>query len=156
MADSDPAAQSRTARRVARTEKSLVEAARDVLLACGLSAATIEEITNRADVGKGTFYIYFSSKTAIFESLVCGTLRRLMAGIRAFERDATDLRSALERLVQAELEFYQRSSDDFRLVALARTLLQLNEVELPESAEMLADILEVFETLVKQQAEKNL
>lgn len=57
----------RTARRKARTRAALVTAAAE-LLAEGVSteAVSIREITDRADVGFGTFYNYFDAKTDLF------------------------------------------------------------------------------------------
>ena len=124
----------RAARRSARTTRKLLNAATDVFLDRGLAGATIEEITERADLGKGTFYIYFSSKTAVFESLVGATMKRLLSRIRGAVKDASGLHETLDRLVEAELTYHQTDPRGFRLIALARTLLQLNEVELPECA----------------------
>ena len=58
---------SRTERRKARTRSALVDAAA-ALLAEGVSidAVSIREITDRADVGFGTFYNYFDAKTELF------------------------------------------------------------------------------------------
>lgn len=128
----EEAALTRTARRSARTTRRLLNAATDVFLDRGLAGATIEEITERADLGKGTFYIYFSSKTAVFESLVGATMKRLLSRIRAAVKDANGLHETLDRLVEAELTYHQTDPRGFRLIALARTLLQLNEIELPE------------------------
>ena len=124
----------RTARRSQRTVRRLLDAAGDVFMDRGLMGATVEEITDRADLGKGTFYIYFSSKTAVFESLVSTSIRRLLSRIRSATRDAEGLQTTVERLVEAELAYYREDPKGFRLVALARTYLQLNESELPECA----------------------
>ena len=67
----------------AKTVKKLLTAARDVFLDRGLAGATIEEMTQRADLGKGTFYIYFSSKTAVFEVLVATAMKQLIADLRS-------------------------------------------------------------------------
>jgi len=53
---------------VARREE-ILDAARAVFLLRGLRAATVDEITSRAGVAKGTFYLYFVSKDAILQAL---------------------------------------------------------------------------------------
>jgi len=121
--------------------RSLLDAARDVFLDRGLAAATIEEITDRADVGKGTFYIYFSSKAAIFETLVCAAVKRLLSHIRKAVKEAQDLRSAICQLVEAELQYYRQDPKSFRLIDLARALLQLNEVDLADCAQVFENYL---------------
>ncbi|GAB2931624.1 TetR/AcrR family transcriptional regulator [Rhodococcus aerolatus] len=71
----DGAGVSRTERRKARTRSALVAAAAE-LLAEGAStdAVSIREITDRADVGFGTFYNYFDAKTDLFAAAAAEAL----------------------------------------------------------------------------------
>ncbi|MEM8621347.1 MAG: TetR/AcrR family transcriptional regulator [Actinomycetota bacterium] len=55
----------RVERRQQRTRIRLLEAGYGVMSEVGVDAATIVEITERADVGFGTFYNYFESKEAL-------------------------------------------------------------------------------------------
>ncbi len=142
--------QTRYERRAARTLKKLLEAARDIFLDRGLAASTIDEITTRADVGKGTFYIYYSTKYALFETLVAAILKRLLAKIRTATKDAADLYSAIERIVEAEIQFYREDPQDFRLIVYARTLLQLRELDLPECAENFEKYFTLVEKVVRR------
>jgi AcrR family transcriptional regulator len=54
----------------------LLEAAETVFVERGIAGATIDEITSRAGVAKGTFYLYFKSK----DEVVAALQRRLWAG----------------------------------------------------------------------------
>src|ERR1035437_6839672 len=56
---------SRRARRSAATRESLFRAALDLFAAKGFTETTVEDITEAADVGKGTFFNYFPSKDHI-------------------------------------------------------------------------------------------
>ena len=49
--------------------EELLNAAQRVFLKHGVALATIEQITSAADVAKGTFYLYFSSKENILSAL---------------------------------------------------------------------------------------
>jgi len=49
--------------------KALTDAALELFLADGIEAVTIEDITTRAGVAKGSFYRYFDDKVAIVESV---------------------------------------------------------------------------------------
>lgn len=49
-------------RRVSRTRRLLREALYNLILEKGYDAATVEEITARADVGRTTFYLHFRDK----------------------------------------------------------------------------------------------
>jgi AcrR family transcriptional regulator len=48
---------------------ALLEAAEAVFVERGITRATIDEITARAGVAKGTFYLYFSSKAEVVQAL---------------------------------------------------------------------------------------
>ena len=48
---------------------ALLDAAKDVLIEQGLAGGTIEQITARAGVGKGTFYLYFRTKDDVVRAL---------------------------------------------------------------------------------------
>jgi len=47
----------------------IMRAARRLFLDQGVAATTIEQITSRADVAKGTFYLYFSSKEDVLAAM---------------------------------------------------------------------------------------
>jgi AcrR family transcriptional regulator len=55
--------------REART-KALLAAALDVFLERGFESARLDEVAQRAGVAKGTLYLYFPSKEALFEALI--------------------------------------------------------------------------------------
>jgi AcrR family transcriptional regulator len=64
----------RLARRKARTRQALVRAARDVLAGGGSTDLSVQELTDAADVGLGSFYNHFSSKAELFEAAVLDVL----------------------------------------------------------------------------------
>ncbi|MFB7861237.1 TetR/AcrR family transcriptional regulator [Streptomyces sp. NPDC056069] len=57
-------------RRRAETRGALVRAARRILAETGDTSASIQVIAERADVGFGSFYNHFDSKTELFEAAV--------------------------------------------------------------------------------------
>ena len=61
---------SRLDRRKARTRASLVEAARMLLASRDPAGVSIQEITDAADVGFGSFYNHFQSKQDLFDAAV--------------------------------------------------------------------------------------
>ena len=60
----------RHARRRERTRTQLVDAARKLLARQGIDNTRINEITDEADVGFGSFYNHFESKEAIVEAVL--------------------------------------------------------------------------------------
>ncbi|MFI8215849.1 TetR family transcriptional regulator [Streptomyces sp. NPDC085932] len=69
MSTSAPAG-NRFERRRAETRRALVRGARQILAESGDTSASIQAIAERADVGFGSFYNHFESKTELFEAAV--------------------------------------------------------------------------------------
>ncbi|MFC0602724.1 TetR/AcrR family transcriptional regulator [Streptomyces palmae] len=69
----------RTDRRRARTRGALIAAARAILSEQGSVDVSIQQITNQADVGFGSFYNHFASKTELFEAAVAETIEEYRA-----------------------------------------------------------------------------
>jgi AcrR family transcriptional regulator len=66
----DEIEKNRHQRRRMRTIAQLKQAALALLLENGYDAISIQEITDRADLGRGTFYIYFRSKEDIVWNII--------------------------------------------------------------------------------------
>lgn len=85
---------------VGRRERKKLEARRHILAAAlelfrekGYDAATVEEIAERADVAKGTFFNHFPRKDALLEALaedVVGELFEDLGPVEAWEGSARD------------------------------------------------------------------
>jgi AcrR family transcriptional regulator len=67
----------------AERRDELLNAAQRAFLEHGVASTTIERITSAADVAKGTFYLYFSSKEEILAALRERFAQELLLGIRA-------------------------------------------------------------------------
>lgn len=61
----------------AERRQQILEKARDVFAKHGYHAAKIDDIVAAAGVARGTFYLYFEDKRAIFEEIVDRTFARL-------------------------------------------------------------------------------
>jgi AcrR family transcriptional regulator len=72
------AAPARQQRRTDRTRARLLDAAQEVFAERGYDAASLAEITHRADLGTGTLYLHFRDKRSIYEAMV----RRLGLAVR--------------------------------------------------------------------------
>lgn len=77
----EPEPTNRAERRRLRTRAALVAAAREVFASQGVDATVISDITEAADVAKGSFYNHFDSKDAILRAVVVETLSSLGAAL---------------------------------------------------------------------------
>lgn len=66
----------------AQRKNQILSCARTVFAEKGYHGANIADIIDRAGVARGTFYLYFESKRAIFEELLDGLIERLQARVR--------------------------------------------------------------------------
>jgi len=109
------------------TRKKLIDAARAVFAQKGLDLARIDEITDRADVGKGTFYYHFKSKPQLIREMIKGVMDELGAAMEDKCRGIGDLPALLDALMGAHIEFFCTRWEDFVLYFQGRTDLTLQE-----------------------------
>jgi AcrR family transcriptional regulator len=82
------------------TEKrrQILEGARKVFLAAGFDGASMSEIARAAGVSKGTLYVYFDSKDALFEALTINQKRGLAEALFSLDPEDPDMEGVLTRL----------------------------------------------------------
>jgi AcrR family transcriptional regulator len=98
---SDPSARSK-----------LLAAAEHVFVARGLDGAKVEEITARAGVAKGTFYLHFAHKEEAFRQVVEAMVARLAAQLDALPDDcggaaSGGVRAFLDEWVTQDLQIFE-------------------------------------------------
>jgi AcrR family transcriptional regulator len=59
----------RTQRRVLRTRKAIEDAFVELVIETGYDKVTVEDITNKADLAKGTFYAHYENKEALVNAV---------------------------------------------------------------------------------------
>jgi len=90
---------SRRDRKKERTRRDIYEAAMRLFAARGFAAVTISEISEAADVGRGTFFLHFPTKAALlyeFNQRVAEDFRATLAEPRASARE--ELAALVERM----------------------------------------------------------
>lgn len=82
------------------TEKrrQILEGARQVFTASGFDGASMGEIAKAAGVSKGTLYVYFDSKDALFEALTIAQKRDLAEALFSLDAEDPDMPAVLTRL----------------------------------------------------------
>src|SRR5256712_3046075 len=94
-------ARPRWQRRKAARPAEIVTAALEVFVQRGFAAARLEEVARRAGVTKGTLYLYFKSKEALFKAVVRETVVPVIAQGEALAQSFTGTaRELVERLVR--------------------------------------------------------
>src|SRR5207248_5179184 len=65
-----PKPASNRAERAAERRHAIIEAAMDEFIARGFAATRLDDVARRAGVAKGTIYLHFKDKEALFEELI--------------------------------------------------------------------------------------
>ena len=108
----------RRERKKEETRQRIFQAARDLFKRKGFEATTVDDITERADVAKGTFFNYYPRKEAVLFEL---SLRHI-GEVEAYgERLAGSPMTAVERMLGAMrhgVQLYLRDRDLSRVMLL--------------------------------------
>lgn len=78
--------------------RQILDGARQVFMAAGFDGASMGEIARTAGVSKGTLYVYFDSKEALFEALTLEEKRGLAEALFRLDVDDPDVAAVLTRL----------------------------------------------------------
>ena len=117
----------RQKRRKAVTRQQLLDAAREVFAEKGLDGTVIDDITERADVGKGTFYYHFKGKGHLVKELIKAVLGQLSDLVRQRCANQTEIAEILDSFIQAHIDFFNQRWHDFVLFFQGRADLFLEE-----------------------------
>jgi TetR/AcrR family transcriptional regulator, repressor of fatR-cypB operon len=108
--------------------EEILTAARKVFAEKGFEKATLDEIAQVAEFGKGTIYNYFSSKETLFDGILDMILS---AFIENAARAIAEIGSARDRLglyAKSMIEFYRTNSDLFRIMVREMNRMELEMI----------------------------
>ncbi len=117
ISPADAPALGRRERRAAETRLRLFRCALALIAEHGLSNVTVEDITEAADVGKGTFFNYFDSKDHVLGVMAEIQIGKIRDARSRFSHGKLSIQATLRQLAQ------QLAEEPGRSPALARALL---------------------------------
>ena len=109
----------RRQRRSAEIRERLFRAAVKLFAEKGFAETTVEDITNAADVGKGTFFNHFPSKDHVLISFSDMQLGKLQEAVNAMRGDTAPMSALLKKLSVRMTEEPARAPDVVRAILLA-------------------------------------
>lgn len=121
----------RRERRTAETRERLFRAALDLFAKKGFPETTVEDITEAADVGKGTFFNYFPSKDHILLAFGEMQLAKLEAAVAEVRTSGASMPEFLRSLG------VRMTQEPVRHPGIIRTLLQAYLSSTPVRTEMI-------------------
>jgi AcrR family transcriptional regulator len=108
----------RRAREKAQRRREILDAARQEFFERGFHTPTVDDVAARAEVSKGTIYLYFKSKEEILAHLLLEGLDLLLAEMEAaYDSEfPPPAEAGLQALAHAYLSFCQNNPNYFRLI----------------------------------------
>jgi len=106
------------AARAAERRQAIIEAALDEFVARGFAATRLDDVAKRAGVAKGTIYLHFKDKEALFQELIRAALVPLISRLAAPPPAGGTVRAALEGFAKtfAQEVVTTRRGDIVRLI----------------------------------------
>lgn len=110
-------------RRTSRTRRCLKEALLALILEKGYDAVKIEEITERADLGRATFYLHYRDKEELLLESIDSLVDELLANVQSIPMDEWRLQpkwvlsgEAVETPVQLVFRHAAENADLYRII----------------------------------------
>jgi AcrR family transcriptional regulator len=133
--------------------RQIMNAAKHVFAEAGYHGASIHAIIEKAQIARGTFYLYFESKAAVFDSILDQAMADLRARIHRIEVDdksAPAPQVQLREQVMATLDYIVRDRP------LATLLLSAGHTPDAEAAERLDQFFAEVRDLLRRAMESGM
>ncbi len=95
--------------------ESILDAAEEIFFNKGVDNSSMDEVASRAELSKGTLYLYFKNKDELYHGIVH---RGLTILLEMFQKVSENRKSGLERMEDLGREYY-RFAEEFSDYALA-------------------------------------
>lgn len=117
-ATSAPEPASARAKRSAERRNAILAAALDEFSARGFAAARLDDVARRADVAKGTIYLHFADKEALFEELIRQEIGPVIGALEQASHADIPIRQVTDQLIEVFVRgiYETRRKDVIRLV----------------------------------------
>ncbi|MCC7119521.1 MAG: TetR/AcrR family transcriptional regulator [Anaerolineales bacterium] len=122
-----PTTLTRTQKRQKETKERIFRVAMDLFTENGFDNTTVAEITEAADIGKGTFFTYFPTKEAVFKQLGEITMEMIAAAAEEGMEAKQPIALVLKNTLTASAEWYEANRP------IAQQMVRLNFSTEPDS-----------------------
>jgi AcrR family transcriptional regulator len=130
------------------TRRHIIRQAACEFARLGFDQANINMIAEQAGIGKGTIYLYFENKRALFLAMLRHIANEQLAAIRAALAEGGTLQEQLERLFCSFVHLAEEDSDSFHVYM--SSLYGVNRAFQAEATKLLRDYIAVVALLLEQ------
>lgn len=109
---------------------AILRAARKLFFERGFKPVTVESIAQRAELSKGSIYLYFNSKEEIYTQILLSDIDKFHKGIANLFRTGETASDLLNELARIYINFFLGDKELFRI--LMTFMLHTEHMNLPE------------------------
>ncbi len=150
--------QAQTKRRIKQTthNSQIMEAAESIFAEKGFYLTTVEEIAQKADLGKGTIYLHFENKRGLFLSIIERKLdillKKIEEGIKEGDSPAEKIRLATE----IHFKFLEKNRNFFKIIHIFSNQFKkgMGEELFKKVVVKNSRYLEILQTLIERATKK--
>ncbi len=111
-------------------KNAILKAARKLFFEKGFRPVTVESIARKAELSKGSIYLYYNSKEEIYSQILLSDIDKFHEHIADILQTPTSAAEALIRLAEIYVAFFLTDRELFRI--LMNFMLHNNDMNLPE------------------------
>jgi AcrR family transcriptional regulator len=111
-------------------KSAILKAARKLFFENGFRTVTIESIAKKAELSKGSIYLYFKSKEEIYTQILLSDIDKFHEHFTDFLRNPTNASEAIIRFAGIYVDLFLNDRELFRI--LMTFMLHTNAMNLPE------------------------
>ena len=100
----------------ADTREKILTAALEVFSSKGFHGTTVDEIAERAELGKGTVYRHFHSKKGLFSELISSKVAELEQTVAGAIDPRTDVLKVIEAYLRSYFAFFDRNRNLYKVL----------------------------------------
>jgi len=97
-------------------EETILQAAEEIIRQDGFVNLSMDKIAEKAELSKGTLYLYFENKQQLLIGIIKGHMDELIERLERVFKKRGELRQLLRELVVILLDFYKNSEELFHFL----------------------------------------
>jgi AcrR family transcriptional regulator len=109
---------------------AILKAARRLFFEKGFKSVTVESMAKKAELSKGSIYLYFNSKEEIYTQILLTDIERFHEHFSDLLKNCTSASDALIRFARIYVDLFLNDRELFRI--LMTFMLHTNDMNLPE------------------------
>lgn len=109
---------------------AILKAARGLFFENGFRPVTVESIAKKAELSKGSIYLYFKSKEEIYTQILLSDIDKFHQDFKDLIHDSTNASEAITRFAMIYVDLFLNDRELFRI--LMTFMLHTNAMNLPE------------------------